>query len=209
MTRIRAVCFDIGGVLAEVALTWDAALAAAGLPAPTEKQIPLEEFATFKLYQAGQLDIEAYLDELACFLGIEVAAALKVHESILLRPTERTLEIVNELNANGFVTGCLSNTNTLHWGVLTDAGRFPNVAALQIKAASQLIGHNKPAEASYRAFEAMAGVSPSEVLFFEDGPKNVAAARQLGWSAVLIDPLGRHADQILQGLSQATTAAGA
>ena len=201
MTQIRAVCFDLGGVLAHVAPTWDAAMAAAGLPADTEKKVHLEILPAFKLYQAGQLDIEAYLDELGDYLGIPAAAALKVHESILLGPTDGTLAIVEDLNARGLITGCLSNTNTLHWAVLIDHTKYPNIVALKVKAASQLIGHNKPAEKSYRAFEALASVGPNEILFFEDSPVNVAAARHFGWNAVLVDPTGDQKTQIQRALN--------
>ena len=201
MAEIRAVCFDVGGVLAHVALSWDAAMAAAGLPSGPSYAIPLETLPAFNLYQAGQLDIEAYLDEAADFLEINSATALKVHNSILLGPTDGTFAIVDELNARGLTTGCLSNTNTLHWGVLTDPKRYPNVAALQVKAASQAIGFNKPAEESFRAFEAMAGAAPGEILFFEDGPANVEAAKRFGWNAVQIDPLASQTDQIRRVLT--------
>ena len=126
---------------------------------------------------------------------------MKVHESILLRPTEGTLEIVEELNRRGYITGCLSNTNTLHWGALTNAFRYPNVAALQFKGASQLIGFNKPAEESYRAFESMASVVPDQILFFDDIAANVEGAQHFGWDAVLVDPTKDQASQIRSGLA--------
>ena len=202
VSKIQAVCFDISGVLAHVAFSWDSAMTAAGLPSGPSYAIPLEILPAFNLYQAGQLSIEAYLEELADFLEIDSAAALKVHNSILLRPTDGTLAIVEELNVRGFATGCLSNTNTLHWGVLTDPKRYPNVAALQVKAASQLIGHNKPAEESFRAFEAMVGFSPDAILFLEDSPANVEGAKQCGWNAVQVDPSGGQAQQVGIALAQ-------
>jgi len=203
VSSIRAVCFDIGGVLAHVALSWDAAMVAAGFKAGPSYEIPLEVLGAFKLFQAGQLDIEAYLDELGDYLGLNAAAALRVHESILLRPTEGTLEIIEALNSKSVTTGCLSNTNTLHWSVLTDPARYPNVAALKIKAASQVIGHNKPAEEAYRAFESLTGAAGSQILFFEDGESNVAAAAALGWNAVLVDPQGDQAKTIRAALNSA------
>jgi len=201
VAQIRAVCFDIGGVLVHVANSWDAALEAAGLPVDASCAIPLETLPAFELYQAGQLDIEAYLDEVAAFLDIDSTAAAKVHESILLRPTDGTLEIVEELNRRGYITGCLSNTNTLHWGVLTNPLLYPNVAALQVKGASQLIGFNKPAEESYLAFESMASVAAGQILFFDDNGANVEAARRFGWAAVQIDPTKDQASQIRSGLA--------
>jgi FMN phosphatase YigB (HAD superfamily) len=201
MTKIRAVCFDIGGVLADVAHTWSTAMHAAGLQPTANAAVPFEDLDAFKLYQAGQLGIEAYLDELGDFLGIDTAGALSVHEHILMRPTTGTLEIIGELQAHCIVTGCLSNTNSLHWPVLIDPEKFPNVAALTIKAASQLIGFNKPAAESFRAFETMARAGAAEVLFFEDGPGNVAGALEVGWNAVLVDASGGQEGQIRTALS--------
>lgn len=201
MAEIQAVCFDIGGVLAHVALSWDSAMIAAGFQAGPSFQVPLEILPAFRLYQAGELDIEAYLDEVAEFLSIDSTAALKVHESILLKPTTGTLEIVDQLNGAGLKTGCLSNTNTLHWGVLNDPVKFPNVCALRFKAASHDIGYNKPDEASYRAFESIADVHGQHILFFEDTEANIAGAISAGWNAVQIDPTRDQANQIQQALA--------
>ena len=198
---IRAVCFDIGGVLVHVGVTWADAMRAAGMTPPTQADSHYEGLDAFKLFQAGQLDIEAYLDELADFLGIDSQAALKVHEHILLRITDGTLEIVQELNSNGIVTGCLSNTNTLHWQVMLRPEAFPNIAALQHKVASQIIGFNKPAPESYQVFEAAVGAQGSEILYFEDGPANVEGGLHAGWNAILVDPSQSQESQIRKALT--------
>ena len=202
MASIRAVCFDIGGVLVEVGVTWSDAMKAAGMTPPRQADSHYEGLDAFKLFQAGQLDIEAYLDELADFLGIDAQAALKVHEHILLRITEGTLEIVQRAEfKEGIVTGCLSNTNTLHWQVMLRQEEFPNIAALQHKVASQIIGFNKPAPESYRAFEAAVGAKGAEIVYFEDSPANVKGGDAAGWHAVLIDPKVNQERQIREALS--------
>jgi FMN phosphatase YigB (HAD superfamily) len=53
----------------------------------------------------------------------------------------------------------------------------------------------KPDPAIYRAFERATAHASDEILFFDDLPENVAAARALGWRAERVNP---HADTIGQ-----------
>jgi HAD superfamily hydrolase (TIGR01509 family) len=41
----------------------------------------------------------------------------------------------------------------------------------------------KPDPALYRVVESAAGVPPARILFIDDRPENVEAARKLGWQA--------------------------
>jgi glucose-1-phosphatase len=184
VTELRAVCFDLGGVLVEIAHTWEEALDAADIPHSLPGGTPLVAAPLFVEYQAGEVNEAEYLRALAGYLGLaEVGNALTAHDAILLREGPWVLEAVRRLNASGIVTGCLSNTNALHWAELNRPERFPGLAELQVRLASHEIGANKPDEAAYRAFEAAVGFHGREIAFFDDHPGNVAAARELGWQA--------------------------
>ena len=99
------------------------------------------------------------------------------------------LELVNALHAAGCATACLSNTCASHWAALVDPARYPAIARLGARHASHLFGLMKPDPHIYRRFEQAMGAQPAEILFFDDGPANVAAARQRGWRAEQItDP---------------------
>lgn len=161
----------------------------------------LEDCPAFPHYQDGSFDEAGYLHGLAQYLQISDADALRAHNGILSRPTEGTGEIVQKIEVKGLTTACLSNTNALHWEVLTDPNRYPNIASLNVKAASQIIGISKPDPRIYQEFEAMVQANGSEIVFFEDSPANVEAALKLGWNAVLIDPAGSQKDQITSALS--------
>ena len=200
---IRVVCFDIGGVLVHVATTWEEAMQSAGLTPSPKAHGRLDGFPAFDLFQEGQLSIEAYLDELSDYLDIPVGDALLAHDHILMDPTAGTIEIVRELNAAGWTTACLSNTNSPHWSELLRPERFPNIAALQLKAASQELGYAKPDARIFRAFEELAGARPDEIIFFEDGPANIAGAQACGWNAIHIDPRASQQGQIRAALDAA------
>ncbi|MCW5936569.1 MAG: HAD-IA family hydrolase [Fimbriimonadaceae bacterium] len=198
---IKAVVFDLGGVMARICQTWDEALAAAGLPVPAAPLGRLQDFAGFDEYQAGLLDEAAYLAALTAYLGVAPEEAKAAHCHILVEPYPGTDRVVEAVRRAGLVTGCLSNTNALHWDDLVKNGRFPALVDLQVKVASHLVGANKPSCEIYRAFENAAGIRADECLFFEDIPAYVEGAVACGWQAVWIDPKGDTAKQMSDALA--------
>ena len=82
---MRAVCFDLGGVLIQIHHTWDEALAASGVkPASSLDEIgPLADLAQFGEFQRGSIASEEYLAALAEHLGgTSAAEALAVHRAV-------------------------------------------------------------------------------------------------------------------------------
>ncbi len=200
---VRAVVFDLGGVMARICHTWEAALAEAGLPAPGRPLGRLQDFPLFDPYQGGEVEEAAYLEGLAAYLGVAgVEDARKAHNHILVEPYPATEDVVDSVRRAGLVTGCLSNTNALHWDELVWNGRFPALVGLDVKVASHLVGCNKPSLEIYRAFESAAGVDAHECLFFDDVPRYVEGALAAGWQAVAIDPHGDPAHQMQAALAQ-------
>lgn len=197
---IRAVCFDLGGVVVRIAYHWAEMLRRCGIPVPphVREDDDLHAMPQFERYQASEIDDERYLGLLADYLGIEGREAARVHRSMLIEPFPGVLEIVESLNARGIVTGCLSNTNALHWEVLLT---YPAIVAMQVRLASFVIEASKPADRSFQAFEEAAGVGAGEILLFDDSAANVRASRARGWSAALIDPHHDPSAQIQRALS--------
>lgn len=196
---VRLVCFDLGGVLVQVGRTWREVVEFAGVRATRGKGLdsPLDACPGFAAYQKGVLDERTYFSHLALYLGLEPASAAKrTHECILMDPYPGVVELVDALHAGGYRTGCLSNTNALHWGVLRCPERNPAISRLQTAVASHLVLEEKPHTGIFRAFEKEAGVRGEAILFFDDHPKNVEGARAAGWRAHTIDPAGDTANQI-------------
>lgn len=183
----RVVCFDLGGVMVRVNHTWEDALASAGLAPKT--QGPLGSFEPFLDYQAGKIGDAGYLRALAAHLALDEDTARSVHAAILRDEVPGISETVAGLRRPGLVLGCLSNTNALHWSELVSE-RFPTVAGLDVRMASHEVGLSKPEPGLFRAFERSAGAQPGEVVFFDDVPEFVQAARALGWTAHRVDPDG-------------------
>ena len=125
----RVVCFDIGGVLAHLRPTWRECAAAAGLDwSDALDRLDAGRLELFAAYQSGALGTDQYLASLSELLGgLQRADAIAVHEAILLGPVQGTEVIVDGLRAQGTLTGCLSNTNELHWQILRFGGQFPAI----------------------------------------------------------------------------------
>lgn len=197
---MRAAVFDLGGVLVEINHTWREAARQAGVACAAPGG--LLECQALLDYQAGRIDEPEYYVRLAQYLGSSRNEAEAVHEAILVGPYPGTYEIVDALDSAGVHTGVLSNTNAPHWHAMTRTGRFPNVERARTRLASHEARLEKPDPRIYRAWEALAGVPPEAVLFFDDAPANVQAAHACGWDAVLVSPDVPPAGQIEAALAE-------
>lgn len=183
---IRLVCFDIGGVLVRIHHNLGAVADSLGIVVrPGTERTPLAN-PIVDAYQAARISYDEFLARLADHFAISREDAARIHHGVPIAPYEGTLELIQELEAAGIATGCLSNTNAEHWARLIDPAQFANVARLKTKIASHLVGLYKPEPEIYRAFEEAS--SESAVLFFDDSAANVEGARAVGWKAELIDP---------------------
>ena len=122
----------------------------------------------------------------------------RVDAAWLLGEYPGTADLIHELHAADIDTACLSNTSHDHWGPLR---AYANVGALRHQHASHLLGLVKPDEAIYRRFESLVGREPGDIVFFDDLPENVEAARRFGWDAIAVDHTGDTAAQIRAALS--------
>jgi FMN phosphatase YigB (HAD superfamily) len=67
------------------------------------------------------------------------------------------------------------------------ASVFPDGALLDPMIFSSEIGALKPSDAAFAAAEARLGLGGEAVLFIDDGPANIAAARLRGWDSILFN----------------------
>ncbi len=200
---IESVCFDLGGVLARLAGSWREACRWAGLNASIDPRVD-EPFYAFKPYNAhelGEIGDAAYFGELRRFLGLaSVEEALRAHLWVLGDPYPGTLQLVEAVRSRGLRTGCLSNTERIHWERMT-SDFYPAIQAVESKGASHLLGARKPDQAIFEAFEAYSGFARDGTVFFDDSAGHVEAAATFGWRAVRVDPLGDTAGQMKAALA--------
>lgn len=202
-TSIRLVCFDLGGVLLRICRSWREGCAAAGLEARAAFPDDPSAANGFKgigaSYQVGALSCTEYAGRFAAAMNhlYSPDEIMTIHHAWLLGEYPGAGLLIDDLHAAGLETACLSNTNHAHWSRMPE---YASVMKLQRRFASHELGHAKPDAAIYRAFEERTGRSAGEIVFFDDLPENVAAARALGWRATVIDPAGDPAAQMRSAL---------
>lgn len=195
---IRLVCFDIGGVIVRICRTWAEGCAAAGLPVRDPQRWQSAKPARRAIvdeYQRGRIDGRTFAARLSAQVGglYSPSEILGIHRAWLLGAYQGMAEVVDRLHGQGIRTAALSNTNHEHW---TRLGGYPAVTAMRHLLASHQLGLIKPDPAIYHRAESIFGTSGGEILFFDDLLENVEAARSVGWSAEVIDPLGEPAEQV-------------
>lgn len=139
----------------------------------------------------------AYGEELTTRLGLPGRAGAEWIRTFpyerYMKPVPNARDVITALRARGLKIGVLSNTlpsidRTLDAVGLSDL--------IDVAIATCSIGVHKPdAGAFLHATDAL-GVQPHEVLFVDDKPENVQAARALGMHALQIDLSGRTPDAI-------------
>ena len=197
---IKVVCFDAGGVLVRICRTWEEGCAAAGLdlrPRDDSDEAKRTRRSVNADYQSGKIEAAQFYEVMAGSTGSYTPEEVRlVHDAWIIDEYDGVRRLVEEIHVAARAgTGVLSNTNASHWAQMGPE-RSMVVFDVQHPHASHLLGHVKPDEAIYRAFERETGFAPGEILLFDDLADNVAAAQRAGWQAHQIDHEGDTAAQM-------------
>lgn len=183
------IIFDLGRVLVDICDSWRHACQIAGITIERAGDLSEDERAEMRRLVAanetGRLEQADFCREASPLLKVEPAHVGSISDVYLLRTFPGAIELIDELNAAGVQTACLSNTNAHHWSIMLDR-QHPAWVPLERfthSFASHLIGHRKPADAIYEHVERITGMSGGEIAFFDDLPENVDAAAARGWQA--------------------------
>jgi putative hydrolase of the HAD superfamily len=92
--------------------------------------------------------------------------------------------VLAQLAFCGYRLGVLSNTNEMHWRLLTD-GRYALISGVfEQLVLSYEVGAVKPEPAIFQAAARKAGLQPAEIFYVDDIPGHVEGARSVGFDAV-------------------------
>jgi putative hydrolase of the HAD superfamily len=197
---VKLVCVDLGGVVVRIRRSLAETLHAVGVPGYLLESITAEEMAAFRAttsrHQRGECDWDQWLPEAHGVLRERVDAdtIARAHDAILVGEYPGVARALGAIRKAGAVTACLSNTNDRHWSMLVELAAMGEI---EHRHASHLLGHEKPNEAIFRAFETATGFAGDEILFLDDLEEHCAGARACGWSVVRIDHERDTAAQIL------------
>ncbi len=191
--QVDLVCFDLGRVLIRICDGWGHACEVAKVAARAAELTPEGEAALLDVVsrnEVGETDLARFCEEAAPLLGLTAGEVEAASHAYLREPFEGGAELIDELEAAGVATACLSNTNANHWRLMLSEGSptFLPLSRMRHRFASHLVGARKPDAAIYAHVEREAGVAPERIVFFDDLPANVEAARTRGWKAHVITP---------------------
>ena len=195
---LRIICFDLGGVILRICRSWEEGCKAAGIEVrgmADRERTAAERRETIEAYQCGQIECTAFAQRIAQLLDhlYSPQEIMAVHNAWVLGEYPGVAGLIEDIHTAGLQTACLSNTNHAHWVQLHESQA---VMSLRTRLASHELGLHKPDPAIYRAAERQLNAQPSEIIFFDDLPENVQAARECRWDAVQVDHAGDPAAQM-------------
>jgi putative hydrolase of the HAD superfamily len=207
---IKTIIFDLGGVI----ITLDQQQAQKrfedlGLTDVAKRLDPYTQQGIFGDLEEGKISAETFRQELSLLVGHEVTfeQCCYAWQGYAKELPQRNLDVLRKLKAEGYRLILLSNTNPfmMEW---VDSPRFDGhghgirdyMDACYLSFQMKVM---KPADSFFRRVLMAEQVPPSECLFVDDGPRNVAAASQIGirtfcpengadWTKDIFDYLKEH-----------------
>lgn len=184
---VRAVLFDLGGVVVDIDL--DRSLAAWSThsrlpPAQMRERFSFDE--PFRHHETGRLDDAGYFAHLRQLLDLdcELADVEAGFNALLVREIAETVALLEPLRKR-VPCYAISNTNPAH--VLHMRRAFPGLLdRFDHVFTSHDIGHRKPQPQTFTHVLQAIGLPAREVLLFDDLAPNIEAARALGLQAVQV-----------------------
>ncbi len=186
------ICLDWGGVIVRICSSFQQATARAGLelrPLPASPEAIDERGRLIHAYETGMLTSDAFFDRLSNAVGgVYTPDELRmVHDAWLIEEYPGARDLIEDLRAAGLHTALLSNTNPRHYQRSLGAD-FSAIQRLDVRLLSHEIGVAKP---DARAFgEVRRTVACERIIYFDDRPEHVSAARASGLLAYRVDPEG-------------------
>jgi len=184
--NIKAIVFDLGGVLIQVYQEerFRGLEARWGL-SPGQVAEVLWRSPEHRLAEVGAITDAEYWRRIAPRLGLHTPEAVRAFQQDVFGPVEVTasmVELVRRLHGP-YRTGLLSNaTDTVTPAFIAE--RYGLGELFDVEIVSALVGLAKPDPAIYRLALERLGTAPEATIFVDDYPPNVAAAAALGIQAI-------------------------
>ena len=184
---IKTIIFDLGGVI--MTIDHDEALrrfTALGLKDAVTWLDPYTQQGIFGELENGLISAEDFRRELSLIIGREVTMAECEYawQGYAKDVPQRNLDTLIRLRQQGYRVILLSNTNPcmMAWAMSSAFDGKGHSLDYYFDACylSYQLKVMKPDETFFRRVLMAEQVSPSECLFIDDGPRNVAAASQIG-----------------------------
>ncbi len=188
---ITNVVFDFGGVVApaDLGIVVDR-FKALGLENIEKYLNMVRQQGFFGDFETGLIDKEEFRARVSKEAGREVSMdeCRDAYMGFFSTVPERNLDLFKKLRAEGYRLSLLSNTNPfiIEWALSKEFDGHGHsldeyLDSLYVSYEMKVM---KPDEKIFRMMLESENAAPSKVLFIDDGPKNVEAARKIGINAI-------------------------
>jgi putative hydrolase of the HAD superfamily len=185
MTQPRWLVFDLGGVL----MDWAGPLelpAHLRVPVDADLRLRMAGCAATDAFERGAITPEVFAERFVRDWQVRLAPdAFLEHYVAWLRGLYPGAEDLLAQLGTRYKLACLSNTNALHWE-RSEAMRWLQ-QRLDVALSSHELRLRKPQPEIFAATLERLGCTAPEVVYFDDLPANVAAARVAGFDAHHVD----------------------
>lgn len=196
MTKIRNLCFDLGGVVMDIRrVNCIAAFRQLGMAHPEDFLGEYVQGGPFAGIENGSVDPAGFRAALRPYLGADVTDEQidAAFMAFLIGIPEHRLDELQELRRAGFGMYLLSNTNPVMWnGKISEEFRKQGLSGPEAYfdglVKSYEVKIMKPDAAIFELLTSRYGLKPEETLFLDDSEANCEAARRCGWKAMHIAP---------------------
>lgn len=187
INKVKNIVFDFGGVV--VTLDHNEAVrrfAALGLENAAEQLNPYTQGGIFGELELGNISDSEFVAQLSklCHRKLTYDQCLHAWLGYRKEVPQRNLDTITRLREEGHRVILLSNTNPfmMKWARSNefDGKGHPVDYYFDALYLSYLQGVMKPNEMFFRNMLMNERIMPADTLFIDDGPRNVAAASQLG-----------------------------
>lgn len=179
---IKHLVFDMGGVLLNI--HWHqqvSRILAKEVPFEQVHQLWADSKATHA-FEVGQLDFEQFTTDFIGEFHLDLSRETfqEQFRAIVAEDFPGSVPLLEHLRPH-YQLSLLSNTNPCHWAMVKERESF--LPLIHNPFTSLDFGVMKPDPEIYNRLLKALNAKPEEVLFFDDGEKNVQAARALGIEA--------------------------
>ncbi len=187
MNKVENIVFDFGGVV--VTLDHNEAVRrfqALGLKDAAEQLDPYTQGGIFGDLELGNISEEEFIEKLSglCHRQLSYDDCLHAWLGYRKEVPQRNLDAIRKLRGEGYRVMLLSNTNPfmMKWALSDefDGKGHPASDYFDALYLSYKMGVMKPNEMFFCNVLMNEGINPYGTLFVDDGPRNVAAASELG-----------------------------
>lgn len=193
---MKGVVFDLGNVLVGFDHTKSARRLSqvTGLPAE-ELHFKLSGLYSNLGFDDGKVSPEEFHSAVLETIG-QTSPDFRTFYEIwneIFTPIREMLELIPRLKGICRL-GLLSNTNPPHFNYCL--AEYPMLNHIECKVTSFAAGCSKPQPEIYHRLVSMMGLAPEDILFIDDLPENVEAARNSGLVSIVHDDLTSTLDMI-------------